>query len=121
MSEITRRDLLRTGLALSTGTLAVRGPGALAAPGLTGDPLHRDARETVAEAAAVSPRERLLFDFDWRFHLGCDSAALRALGAGDGLDAFSKTGGFGFATAQFDDSGWRLLDLPHDWAVELPF
>jgi beta-galactosidase len=22
---------------------------------------------------------------------------------------------------QFDDRGWRVLDLPHDWAVELPF
>jgi beta-galactosidase len=21
----------------------------------------------------------------------------------------------------FDDSQWRLLDLPHDWVVELPF
>jgi beta-galactosidase len=120
MSEISRRDLLRTGLALSTGALAARGSGAGAAPGLTGDPPQREV-ETVANATAVSPRERLLFDFGWRFHLGCDSAALRALGAGDGLDAFSKTGAFGFATEQFDDSGWRLLDLPHDWAVELPF
>jgi hypothetical protein len=26
-----------------------------------------------------------------------------------------------FATAGFDDSKWRTLNLPHDWAVELPF
>ncbi len=24
-------------------------------------------------------------------------------------------------TIDFDDSGWRLLDLPHDWAIEGPF
>jgi len=26
-----------------------------------------------------------------------------------------------FVQTNYDDSGWRLLDLPHDWAVELPF
>ena len=26
-----------------------------------------------------------------------------------------------FAKAKFDDSKWRTLNLPHDWAVELPF
>jgi beta-galactosidase len=119
MSDITRRDLLRTGLALSTGSLVVRGSDALAAPGDTAQPGEP---ATAAESAgAVSPRERLLFDFGWKFHLGCDSAALRGLGAGDGLDAFSKTGTFTFATDGFDDSAWRPLDLPHDWAVELPF
>ncbi|CAM4172461.1 beta-galactosidase GalA [Roseateles saccharophilus] len=29
--------------------------------------------------------------------------------------------GWGPAAADFDDSGWRRLDLPHDWAVENPF
>jgi beta-galactosidase len=26
-----------------------------------------------------------------------------------------------FAKGKFDDSKWRSLNLPHDWAVELPF
>lgn len=26
----------------------------------------------------------------------------------------------GSAGREFDDSGWRRLDLPHDWAVERP-
>ena len=122
MSEITRRDLLRTGLALSSGSLVVRGSDALAASGYRGDSADPAARATIAESApAVSPRERLRFDFGWKFHLGCDSSALRGLGTGDGLDAFSKTGTFDFATDDFDDSAWRALDLPHDWAVELPF
>jgi beta-galactosidase/beta-glucuronidase len=40
-----------------------------------------------------------------------------ATGQGD----FAKTGDFKFAKAGFDDSKWRTLSLPHDWAVELPF
>ena len=39
------------------------------------------------------------------------------MGQGD----FAKSGEFEFATGKFDDSKWRALDLPHDWAVELPF
>ena len=121
MSEITRRDLLRTGLALSTGTLVARGSDALGAPRLAGDSPDPGAHTNVAQSASVSPRERLLFDFGWRFHLGCDSAAWRDLGTEDGQDVFSKTGTFIFATEEFDDSRWRSLNLPHDWAVELPF
>jgi beta-galactosidase len=26
-----------------------------------------------------------------------------------------------FARSDFDDSGWRLVNLPHDWAIEAPF
>jgi beta-galactosidase len=38
-----------------------------------------------------------LFDFDWRFHLG---------------------GAQGADQPTFDDSAWRMLDLPHDWSIE---
>jgi beta-galactosidase len=127
MTEITRRNLLRTGLALSAGSLvAIRAAadtptatGTLADPAL---PATLANSATLADAAAgVSPRERLLFDFGWKFLLGRGPAALHDLGTADGLEAFAKTGEFAFATASFDDSGWRVLDLPHDWAVELPF
>ncbi|MBE0674890.1 MAG: DUF4982 domain-containing protein, partial [Bacteroidales bacterium] len=40
------------------------------------------------------------FNFDWRF---------------------IKEDVSGAETPQFDDSGWRQLDLPHDWTVEGPF
>ena len=39
------------------------------------------------------------------------------MGQGD----FAKTGEFKFALEKFDDSKWRPLNLPHDWAIELPF
>ncbi len=50
---------------------------------------------------------------------GADPA--KDLGFGNGQGDFAKTGEFEFAKAKFDDSKWRTLNLPHDWAVELPF
>ena len=53
-------------------------------------------------APAVAQRERAILPFDraWRFHLG-DVA--------------------GAQEATFDDSGWRGLDVPHDWSIEGQF
>ncbi len=75
-----------------------------------------------AEAlAAIAPREQLLFDFGWKFQFGHGTDPARDLGFGKGQGDFAKTGDFEFAKAKFDDSKWRTLNLPHDWAVELPF
>src|SRR3977135_2919503 len=116
MREVTRRDLFRAGLALSTtsvvsGSIIARANTLLfAGSGIAG-----------AEAlASVPPREQLLLDFGWKFILGNACDPLRDLGFGKGQDDFSKTGNFEFATAKFDDSGWRAWNLPHDWAIELP-
>ena len=67
-----------------------------------------------SEAAAGSgPRERLLADFGWRFHLGNEWGPAQNL---------AKAGsGYGPASPEFSDASWRRVDLPHDWAVELPF
>jgi beta-galactosidase len=70
---------------------------------------------------AVAPREQLLFDFGWKFFQGNESDPARDLGFGMNQEDFSKSGDFEFSTAKFDDSSWRALNLPHDWAVELPF
>lgn len=116
MSSLTRRDLLRSGIALSASTLVAgsvsRAQALLAAyPGAAS-----------AEAlAAVAPREHLLFDFGWKFFQGHATDPSRDLGFGKDQGDFSKSGGFDFATEKFDDSKWRRLNLPHDWAVELPF
>ena len=52
---------------------------------------------TVLTAAA---RDRQSFDKGWRFHLG-DSVIM--------------------SRVDFDDSQWRRLDVPHDWAIEGDF
>ena len=51
-------------------------------------------------ALAISARERKCFDEGWLFTLG-DSLSM--------------------ATVGYDDSSWRRLDLPHDWAIEGDF
>ncbi len=68
-------------------------------------------------------RERLLMDFSWRFALGHATDYTKDFTTGTGyFTHFAKTGyGDGAAAAQFKDSTWREVDLPHDWAVELPF
>jgi beta-galactosidase len=74
-----------------------------------------------AEESSGGGRERLRFDFGWRFHLGHANDPARDFGF-DGDGVFSKSGDlFEPCRENFDDSQWRLIDLPHDWAVELPF
>jgi len=63
----------------------------------------------------------LLFDFGWKFQFGHGTDPARDLGFGNDQGDFSKTGDFDFSNDKFDDSKWRALNLPHDWAVELPF
>ena len=63
--------------------------------------------------AADSPRERLSLDFGWKFHLGDD------WGTGEKLDKAGVCAGP--ANASFPDMVWRTINLPHDWAIELPF
>ncbi len=117
MPGISRRDLLSSGLALSATSLAARSAWGRAASLLADYP-----QVASAEAlAAVAPRERLLFDFGWKFTFGNGSDPLRDLNFGYGQGDFAKTGDFEFAKSGFDDSKWRTLNLPHDWAVELPF
>ena len=64
-------------------------------------------------ATDTSPRERLLLDEDWKFHLGDD------WGTGENL---MKAGiSTGPADPTFCDASFRTVNLPHDWVVELPF
>jgi beta-galactosidase len=114
--SLTRRDLLRSGLALSASTL-VAGSVGRAQAWLAG----HNGIAGAESLSAVTPRERLLFDFGWKFFQGHASDPRRDLGFGMGQGDFAKSGELEFATEKFDDSKWRELNLPHDWAVELPF
>ncbi len=68
---------------------------------------------TLTAHAQAAGRERLLMDFGWKFHLGNE------WGPGYGLN--KAGGGYGPASVSFSDASWRTLNLPHDWAIELPF
>lgn len=78
---------------------------------------------TVTNTQDTSPRERLLMDFGWRFEFGHPADPAKDFThATSYFSYFAKAGyGDGAAAVKFDDSAWRLLDLPHDWAVEAPF
>lgn len=93
-------------------------------------------------------REQISLDSDWRFRLGDPTdvttnvtyypeiSYLPKLQNGEltgsnsetymesiRVDIFATHAGenVSFVTNGFNDSAWRPLDLPHDWAVELPF
>lgn len=76
-----------------------------------------------AASDETAGRERILFDADWRFALGHATDRAKDFGHATGFFSYlAKTGyGDGPAAAGFDDRAWRLVDLPHDWAVEAPF
>ena len=123
MKTLSRRDLLKTGL-LAPAVAAAHGASPLSA-----------AIQAVAETSTPSAatrrdsempgggRERLLLDFGWRFHFGDANDPARDFGfGGERAGNFQKTGNFLPAgSSAFDDRDWRAVDLPHDWAVELPF
>jgi beta-galactosidase len=115
---------------LKTSLLA---PAAVAAQGMgpMGAAIEAISQETRPQSPNAMPnrsasgtyRERLLLDFGWRFHLGNSNDPVKDFGFGNGrTGSFQKTGSFLPAgTVGFDDSDWKAVDLPHDWAVELPF
>ncbi len=115
MPRISRRSVLRTGLAVSASSLVSRSAWARVAALIGGDDT------SVAALPALAPREKLLFDFGWRFMFGNSNDPAKDLDFGMDQGDFAKTGDFKFAKVGYDDSKWRVLNLPHDWAVELPF
>ncbi len=73
-------------------------------------------------ASQGSERRKINIDGDWKFHFG-DAADPEKDFNYSIATIFSKSGGAPRTAIdpRFNDSGWRVLDLPHDWAVELPF
>ncbi len=68
-------------------------------------------------------REKVLFDDGWKFTFGHPFNASKDFGHGLSYFSFYAKAGYGDGPAAlgFDDRAWRVLDLPHDWVVELPF
>ena len=70
----------------------------------------------------VAQRQHLPFDRDWKFHLGNAADPGRDFNYGVN-NIFSKTGHApGTCIApNYDDRTWEVIQVPHDWAVRLPF
>ncbi len=126
MRKWTRRDLVKAGAAVGAASITANG---LAAEGVASE------REAAAQAKAHQDevrvdvvkntlREQLSLDFGWRFALGNACDPMRDFGFGKlaGTGTYAKSGDAGGATGvHFDDSKWEAVQVPHDWAVALPF
>ncbi|HZP06235.1 MAG TPA: beta-galactosidase GalA [Terracidiphilus sp.] len=128
MKPLSRRDLLKSSLLAPAAVAAqpLKPIGAvLPAAAEAAGPLSTSASSAVAASAAEHDggRQKLLLDFGWRFHFGHAADANKDFGFGSGRSGnFQKTGNFLPASSMaFDDSDWKPIDLPHDWAIELPF
>ena len=80
--------------------------------------------QTALSPGATTNRERLLMDVGWHFAFGNANDPSKDFdpSPGGNNNYFAKAGNStGAAATDFDDRAWRTLNLPHDWAVELPF
>ncbi|MEA5259680.1 beta-galactosidase GalA [Arcicella aquatica] len=77
---------------------------------------------SIISFSQVIPRQRINFDNDWKFHLGHTSNPEKDFNYGI-TKVFVKSGSAENSAieARFKDSTWAKINLPHDWAVELPF
>lgn len=117
MSDWSRRDVLKSAIALPVVTGLPDPRVAQAAPVSA-----RNASPQTSSAPRVVHRQRLLLDFGWRFHFGHAHDPKKDFGFGGSSGAFQKTGNFLPASqSAYDDHTWTTVDLPHDWAIGLPF
>jgi beta-galactosidase len=86
-----------------------------------------EAAQTSSETPHVAPvasyptgvGDRFSFDERWRFHRG--DIEMPFPKTGETYDYTKAGAANGPAGVKYDDSGWRVLDLPHDFVVEEPF
>lgn len=126
MLDVTRRELLKGSLALCASTTVAVPALAEADRGSAGSIASAadDSRASTLPAFR-SPRERIRLDPGWRFRFGNADDPEKDLDFGSRLRRtgfFAKTGTtVPAAESSYDDSAWDAVDLPHDWAVGLPF
>ena len=72
-----------------------------------------------AASAAAFVREGVSLNAGWRFHQG-DIVAPPLKEQSESYVAAKAGGARGAAAPSFNDQDWRVLDLPHDWAMETP-
>ncbi|HRI24925.1 MAG TPA: beta-galactosidase GalA [Ferruginibacter sp.] len=75
-----------------------------------------------AGSISFAQRKRINIDNDWKFAFGHANDPAKDFNYSIAT-IFSKTGAAPKTAIdpKFNDSSWRSLSLPHDWAVELPF
>jgi len=80
-----------------------------------------------AAAQTATARRRVKLAFDWKHALGHAADMDKDFGFGRDQRTYAKTGGSESspialaALAGFDDSAWATVQVPHDWAIDLPY
>jgi beta-galactosidase len=76
----------------------------------------------LTESGFAQSRERINIDKQWKFHLGHAADPAKDFNYGTAR-LFAKTAeNYGTCIVPtFDDSNWEDVNVPHDWAVTLPF
>ena len=96
---------------------AVLGAGALALPSVrAAAAAHKASEPSIAIASAPEAGARSLDD-GWRFHLG-DIPFSKLIGHQQSYFGVKAGAARDAAGQDYDDSDWRELSLPHDWAIE---
>lgn len=77
---------------------------------------------TSLSSSITAQRLHKSLDEEWTFHFGHAANAAKDFNYSIAT-IFSKSGAAPTTCidSKFNDSGWRKLNIPHDWAVELPF
>jgi len=68
----------------------------------------------------AAKREVLSFNEGWRFHQG-DIPFPEIKGHGWSYSHAKAGSAPGAAAKEYNDVSWRVVNLPHDWAVEGPY
>jgi len=123
MKNVSRRYLLKSGIAASAGLFTAAGALNLTSAGAQTQSLAA-VSNGASDAAPIDsdpPREKLSLDAGWLFHLGDADEAGKDFGFGAPATerTFAKSGSIQLNNV--DESSWQKIDLPHDWALDLPF
>lgn len=75
--------------------------------------------------AIQAQREQIRLDEDWQFALGNATSPEKDFGCGtedfNYLTKAASVHNTGPYVTKFDASEWKHIDLPHDWAVDMPY
>lgn len=76
----------------------------------------------ILNAQKTDPRQTIRFDADWKFHFGHTGDPAKDFNYRV-ANIYSKSGKAENSAIdpKFKDEDWNNVQLPHDWAVELPF
>ena len=101
----------------------LQGAGGVAVASALAGPTRAD----TASDPNAGPRQSVKLAFDWKFALGHAADVEKDFGFGRDQRTYAKTGGSEStpiavaALAGFDDTSWRSVQIPHDWAIDLPY